>query len=204
MRIKGREREREGNGLGGYERSPEEKERMTWFGHPHDRYTVDPPPERRFAKTGAYITMIRRLPVGGFDKVLPGMMFFARHVEGTDEFGFDAEGYYKVIAETPWGDVHVWPYEYVVFPPSTIYELFSDAELIFHPAKIDPKTMSEQVFYVQSRGIPLSVALPMCLGTMEGRNIGWFEPTPDLQQEVIAMLASTISAGPWLSREGRA
>lgn len=75
-----------------YELAAEGKDAKLWFGHPHDRYTVDPPQERRIPKRGAYIAMIRRLPVVGFDGVLPGMMFFARHVEGTDEFGFDADG----------------------------------------------------------------------------------------------------------------
>jgi hypothetical protein len=93
---------------------------------------------------------------------------------------FELTGSYKVKADTPWGTLTLWPYEYAVKDPKVIIELWRDGAMVFHPTNTSLAHFNAVVFYVRSRGIELADAMVMALGTITG-NVGWFEPaTPEL------------------------
>jgi hypothetical protein len=158
-----------------------------------NREVYNPSASKRFKRPGTWVMLLRVPPVGlpirdksiHATKVMSrGLMFWARHDEGTDEFGFNAKGLYKVVTTTPWGEVHLWPYEYSVMDPVAITKMYQAGELIFHPMTKRP-TFTDELFYVMSRGVPVEEAMPMVLGGMVGP-IGWFEPSPELKKAIAA------------------
>lgn len=144
----------------------------------------DPDASKIIPRKGAYVMILRPLPIAApFDKIKPGMVFWAKHPQGTDSRGFDAKGYYKVELFTPWGTPHVWPYEYSPIQASRLVALYDAGELLFHPQNIELASLEMRVYYLMSRGITKEQALLLMLGKLN-RNIGWWEPREDLKERI--------------------
>ena len=157
--------------------------------NPADAQAFDPDESKRISKDGAWVMITRRLPPieGSFDeKIRVGRIFYVVHSRDADDAGFCPNGRYKVLLQSPWGDLGLWPYEYSVMPTDTIIALWGDGEVIFHPTNLSNAAFNDIVFYARSRGIGLANAAVMALGTLKG-NVGWFEPRPDLAPTLEAM-----------------
>jgi len=152
------------------------------FMRPEDLDVYDPRPNQRVPKPGAWAMIVRPLPPlerGLHEEVTPGRCFWVTHQGGADEHGFAPDGRYKVLTNTPWGEVALWPYEYTVIPPERLIAYWTEEALQFHPLDMESAQFNAIVFYARSRGIGLADAAVMALGTLSGR-VGWFEPHPDL------------------------
>lgn len=91
------------------------------------------------------------------------------------------------ICRSPFGDVHLWPYEYSVIETAKVIEYWAEDELTFHPMKTDIATFNAIIFYARSRGIALADAMVFALGTLVGP-VGWFEPSdPTVAADMEAM-----------------
>lgn len=148
--------------------------------NPDNRYRYDPP-EDRMIPDGRYITVLKTPPVNDFDWLEIGMTFWATHAPDTDDAGFNSKGYYKVVAHTPEGEVHLWPDEYCVLDHDDLVEFFDQDELLFHPSEYDAGDFNEDIFYLKSRGVSTRTAMAMVIGSVE-KNIGWFEPREEIQE----------------------
>jgi len=152
--------------------------------HPGNFEMFDPDAGKTIPKKGAYVMILRPLPIAPpFDKITPGMVFWAKHPQGTDSRGFDAKGYYKVELFTPWGTPHVWPYEYSPIQGSRLVALYDAGELLFHPQHIELASLEMRLYYLMSRGISKEQALLLMLGKLN-KNIGWWEPRQDLKDRI--------------------
>ncbi|MGH7164979.1 MAG: hypothetical protein ACREIS_05575 [Nitrospiraceae bacterium] len=179
---------------GTHELSDNEKElidecHMVLGGDPANIETHDPRPTSRFGMPGAWAMIVRRLPPmeRQLDEVARvGRFFWVEHNDQADQFGFLPDGTYKVICRLPEDDVHLWPYEYSVVPVEAILDLWQRDEIVFHPTNIEQARLNDIVFYARSRGIDLSDAMVMALGTLAGP-IGWFEPLAYLAEEMESM-----------------
>ena len=166
-----------------------ELDRDDWWattlrGDPANLDVYDPGQRQRVPPGGAWAMIVRRLPPlgGGVDRHLRvGRLFFLEHLSEADDAGFLPDGRYKVMCRSPWGDVHLYPYEYSVFEPAAVVDLWTAGEVVFHPLRIDGARLSEISFYARSRGIGLADAAVVALGALTGP-IGWFEPRPDLAE----------------------
>lgn len=177
----------------GYELAETAKDEMAatfWPGtDPANMEVYDPRPSQRIEPVGSWIMITRQLPAieGRIDEhVRVGRIFFVERDPSAGEDGFLLNGTYKVVLHSPWGDVHLWPYEYATIPVDDVVKLWSTEEVVFHPIHIDDARFSEIAFYARTRGIGLADAAVMALGTMTGP-VGWFEPRPDLAEECEAM-----------------
>jgi len=177
-----------------FERTEDELEflcdREALFGsQPAQDDVYRPNSKQRIPKEGAWAMIIRKLPgiEGGIDKHFRvGRIFYMEHERSADQFGFMPDGRYKVLCNSPWGTLHLWPYEYSVIPVPTILPLWQDGELVFHPTNVQLTRFNDIVHYSRSRGISLADAMVMALGTLKGP-VGWFEPRTDLAVECEAM-----------------
>ncbi len=148
--------------------------------HPHlEAEVIDPPESKRIPKGGAWV-MVLRPPTLAECRFERGQFFFARHGEDTDPVGFDPWGRYKLRVYTPWGEACLWPYEYSVYSIGSVFDMYTAGEILFNVFNETPVTkLNSTLFYIRSRGIPLSEAMVMALGTFE-EPVGWFEPTPEI------------------------
>lgn len=149
----------------------------------------DPGPKQIIPKSGAWITIRRRLPAieGGIDEhVRVARIFWGEHENGADDEGFIPGGQYRICLTTPWGDVKLWPYEYARVDVADVLAMWQRGELTFHPTNVSEAQFNATVFYVRSRGIALPDAMVMALGSIAGP-VGWFEPHPDLAEIAEAM-----------------
>lgn len=167
-----------------YELSREAKDDLACatFGDPANLEVYDPRASQRLPPEGAWSMITRELPPleGRLDEQLRvGRIFFLERLENADASGFLPGGLYKVRCRSPWGDLCLWPYEYAVLGATTVIELWSAEEIVFHPTNIDQARFSDIAFYARSRGIGLGEAAVMALGTLAGP-VGWFEPRADL------------------------
>jgi hypothetical protein len=149
-----------------------------------DAEIYNPPESKRFSKKGAWVMLLRIPNVEIKRRLCRAMIFYARHDAGTDQFGFNQRGLYKVKITTPWSDLWLWPYEYSVMEPTRVIELYQEGDLIFHPKK-EGLNFTDALVYVMSRGIPMEQAIPMVLGSFEG-DVGWFEPKPSMKKQIEA------------------
>lgn len=182
----------------GYELSDRAKQLLAKspFGwcDPANREVYDPRPQSRVPESGAWALITRQLPPieGRIDQhVRVGRVFYVEQLHGasgaTDAAGFQPDGKYKVRCRSPWGEVHLLPYEYSMIDAAAILAMWADAELRFHPLDVEPARLSEVTFYARSRGIGPADAMVMALGTLAGP-VGWFEPTSaELAEECEAM-----------------
>ena len=115
-----------------------------------------------------------------------GCIFWVERQANADHEGFTPNGTYLVTCYTPQGQVKIWPYEYSVMKAETVIAIWQDDEILFHPADIEPARFNDIVFYARSRGISLSDATVVALGSITGP-VGWFEPHPDLVPAIEAM-----------------
>lgn len=155
-----------------------------WSRDPASLLMYDPPANNQVGKDGAWVMITRRLPaiVGGIDlHMRVGRVFFAVRDPSSDDEGFAPNGTYKVLVNSPWGDVYLWPHEYGVMPSEDVLECWTTGDLQFHPTGIDAARVNEVTFYARSRGLPLSIAAVMALGSVH-TNIGWFEPPAELAE----------------------
>jgi hypothetical protein len=152
-------------------------------------WQYDPPESRQINKNGQYVMIIdtEQLTRNDFDWIEPGMTFYASHCDNTDSTGFNSSGYYKICINTPNGDIHLWPHEYVPFDFETLSRLYSQDELQLHAREYDQNDLTHDVHYMMSRGISAKQALAMALGNIK-KNIGWFEPTDELKKSLIEFL----------------
>ena len=155
-------------------------------GSPLNMKMYDPDEDCRIPPEGAWVQIVRALPAieGGIDEhVSVGRVFYAtRDVDpSVDPDGFAENGTYKVVLNTPWGSVKLWPYEYRMVPGISLVERWQRGDLIFHPVGVEQAAFSDTVHYIMSRGIDLSTAACMVLGTEEMiGDIGWFELPEEL------------------------
>jgi hypothetical protein len=176
-------------------------------GDPANVEVYDPRPKSRLPEGGAWGLITRKLPAleGGVDReIRVGRIFYLERQPNSDGEGFNSQGLYKALLRSPWGDLHVWPYEYSTIEPLALTEMWSAGELVFHPLRVDDARFQEIAFYARSRGIGLADAAVMALGTLSG-NVGWFEPRADLAEECEAMERSvhSVAWAPRLSRVGK-
>lgn len=187
-----------------YERQGHEKDllvtRYAMFGDTANTLVHDPGEKQRVPKGGAWVMITRQLPAmeKAMDKhIKVARMFYVEHDGEADEFGFLPDGSYKVVCRSPWGDVKLWPYEYSTIDTPALMDLWQSKEIIFHPLNVQLARFNDIVFYARSRGIGLSDAMVMALGTLKGP-VGWFEPTKKLAREAEAMERSAHRE--WKSR----
>lgn len=188
-RVLAKRRAREASG--NHELSEDEKDAhvLSLWGHPANREMIDPPERKRIPKEGAWIMITRQLPPleGGLDEHIRfGRIFYAEHENGTDAAGFAPDGMYKVKVRSPWADVSLWPYEYMVLPVEEILKMWQSGELVFNPTNVEPGRLNAIVFYARSRCIGLADAMVMALGSLAAP-VGWFEPSEELAGAVEAM-----------------
>jgi len=160
--------------------------------NPANAEVYNPGESQRIPAAGAWVLIPRQLPPleGNIDRnIRVGRVFYVeRSGSNVDAVGFAPDGTYKVLCRSPWGDVCLWPYEYSTLPTTTLVDLWTAGELVFHPLRVEAARFSEVVFYARSRGIALADAAVMALGAGEfAGSIGWFEPRPDLAAECEAM-----------------
>jgi hypothetical protein len=175
----------------GFELSETAKDSIAgvFCGDPANMEVYDPREKSRIPDAGAWAMIVRQLPPieGGLNENLRvGRLFYLEQIEGTDDAGFLRNGTYKALCRSPWGDLHLWPYEYSTFDTADVVSLWASGELVFHPLNIDSARLSEIAFYARSRGIGLADAAVMALGTLAGP-VGWFEPRADLAEDCEAM-----------------
>jgi hypothetical protein len=167
-------------------------------GDPANIEAYDPGPKQRIPEAGAWGIIVRKLPSieGGVDREIKvGRIFYLERLPNSDGEGFVKGGLYKALLRSPWGDLHLWPYEYSTIEALPLVEMWSAGELIFHPLRIDDARLQEIAFYARSRGIGLADAAVMALGTLSG-NVGWFEPRPDLAEQCEEM-ERRVHSTPW-------
>ncbi len=186
-----------------YELTNHEKEiklGYPWGSH-EDTFVFNPAPKQRVPKGGAWVMIVRQLPgiERGIDRHIRVCRFFwVEHQSNADSFGFMPDGNYKVICRSPWGDVHLWPYEYSVMQPQELLDLWQTGDLKFHPTNVQLARFNDIVFYARQRGIGLADAMVLALGTIKGP-VGWFEPaTERLRKDAEAM--ERRAHRPWKSR----
>lgn len=178
----------------GYELSDRAKQLLdkSPFGwcDPANREIYNPLPQSRVPESGAWALITRQLPPieGRIDEhVRVGRIFYVERLDATDLTGFKPDGTYKVRLRSPWGEVHLYPYEYSTIEVATVLSMWTEDELVFHPSNMEPARLSEVTFYARSRGIGLADAMVMALGTLVGP-VGWFEPaSAELAEECEAM-----------------
>ena len=159
------------------------------FGDPANADVYAPRLHQRVPKCGAWAMVTRRLPPieGGLDEHLRvGRVFYVEHQSNADDDGFMPDGTYKVVCHSPFGTVHLWPYEYSAIEPARLIDYWQAGEMVFHPEHVETARFSDVTFYARSRGISLADAAVMALGTFAG-SIGWFEPRADLAPEMEAL-----------------
>lgn len=159
------------------------------FGSPLNLDVYQPPVSSLVSPEGSWVMVKRPLPPMENDlheHVTIGRVFWATHPENADEEGFSPDGKYLMNVTTPFGDLKLWPYEYTVFEPLRLLELWQAKELVFHAVGDQSMNLDDVLFYARSRGIALADALVMALGSIKGP-IGWFEPAPELQEAVAAL-----------------
>jgi len=128
------------------------------------------PGNRELSEKGAWVTVLRQ--PHSVIEVSFGDTYFARPFSG-GVFGFHRRRY-SVEVVTPSGGLRLWPYEYCVLPLIELISLWQDGELEFHPmVETAAGIISERLFYIQTRGIPLDQALPMALPDILSP-VGWF------------------------------
>lgn len=181
----------------GYELDRKTKDSLASFlrGDPANLEVYDPGPRQRLPEAGAWGLITRKLPPleSAVDKEIKvGRIFYLERLPNTDADGFIKGGLYKALLRSPWGELHLWPYEYSTIEPLAVISMWSEGELIFHPLRIDDARLQEIAFYARTRGIGLADAAVMALGTLTG-NVGWFEPRSDLAEECEAMEQSVHS-----------
>jgi hypothetical protein len=180
------------DGKATYELSKYEKEEIEngpWVSD-HDLEIYSPPAAKKITKKGAWIMIIRAPKFGSkFKKLRAGQVHWADQDDEADEQGFNPKGVYKVTVKSPWGEFKLYPYEYSVVTAEWIIGTWSSGEYIFHLKKANVK-LNDILFYIRSRGIPFSQAVPMALGSFD-KPVGWFEPTEELQAEIDATFGYT-------------
>lgn len=156
------------------------------FGNPLNGDVYDPHENQMLPETGAWVMIRRQLPPieRGVDKqVTIGRVFWSERLADSDEEGFRPDGTYKVRCLSPFGELCLWPYEYVTMDPKFLISAWQEGAIKFHPTGIAESQFNDQVFYCMSRGISRADAVVMSLGTMTGP-IGWFEPDQEIVEFV--------------------
>lgn len=159
----------------------------TFYGSIRNRDVYRPGAGQLIPEVGAWAMITRSLPAieGDIDREFrPGRVFYVERLRsGVDSEGFGPDGTYKVRCLSPWGELCLWPYEYGTIDSTTLVELWTAGELVFHPLRVDEARFSEVAFYARSRGIGLADAAVMALGGLAGAGVGWFEPRSDLAEQ---------------------
>lgn len=183
----------------GHELSEEAKNSVAFLcGDPANLEVYDPGQKQLIPEAGAWGLITRKLPAleGRVDEnIRVGRIFYLKRQPNADAKGFIKGGVYKALLCSPWGELHLMPYEYSTIEPLALTEMWAAGELIFHPLRIDDARFQEIAFYARSRGIGLADAAVMALGTMTG-NVGWFEPRPDLAEQC-ENLERSVNSFPW-------
>jgi hypothetical protein len=167
---------------------------------PANLEVYDPPEKARVPVDGAWAMITRRLPAIEHNLDLEfsvGRILWVERTRGTDDRGFLKGGVYKAMCRSPWGEVHLWPYEYRTVDVPAILEMWTASEIVFHPTAIDDARFTEVAFYARTRGISPGDAAVMALGSLSGL-VGWFEPHPGLAEACEAMERRVHA--PWPTR----
>lgn len=136
------------------------------------------PGDREVPMEGAWIWVIR--PPHAQVATQFGAFYFAKpYVDAEPTFGWRAKKF-SVTAYTPDGEIRLFPHEYAKPPVEEIIEFWADGAFEFHPfdEALAGVELTERLFYVTSRGIPMAEALPMVLGDILAP-VGWFEMKPN-------------------------
>lgn len=101
-----------------------------------------------------------------------------------DHFKFpEFEFRMKILTEN--GEMCVEPHEYSIID-ETFHEYCEEIgngyEVFELGGKEDNQTFKDQFFYMQSRGISKSDALPMLFGSIKSRDVFYLKPRPELQE----------------------
>jgi hypothetical protein len=103
-------------------------------------------------------------------------MWWARpHVLNTGPVGGRLP--YQGIIQTPAGDLHLWPHEYVVVNDPAGLVGCEGVEI--HTLGGEPLLDPDQVFYLQQRGIPMHDVVAMLWSQMETGDYGYVTFPPD-------------------------
>lgn len=83
---------------------------------------------------------------------------------------------HKAVIQTPQGEVHVWPHEYVVVKDLAAYLQFTEEDgFNIHFLNPDAEGFpQDKLFYIRSRGIPLAEARRMVLPELKSPHFCYF------------------------------
>lgn len=132
------------------------------------------PGEREVPEEGAWVWILR--PPNTPVEINIGDYYFAvPYVDAKPTFGWKDKRF-SVTAYTPNGEVRLFPYEYAKPKVEEMIEFWADGAFEFHPfdEALSGVELTDRLFYVTSKGIPLAEALPMVLGDILAP-VGWFE-----------------------------
>lgn len=132
------------------------------------------PGEREVPEEGAWIWVIRP-PHASIETQLGGYYFAVPCIDAKETFGWKDKRF-SVTAYTPDGEIRLYPHEYAKPKIEEMIEFWAEGAFEFHPFNEDLSDveLTERLFYVTSRGIPMADALPMVLGDILSP-VGWFE-----------------------------
>lgn len=153
------------------------------FGNALNGEVYNPHENQLIAEVGSWVMIRRQLPPMEREMdqhITIGRVFWAERTTGTDEEGFNLkDGTYKVLCRSPFGELCLWPYEYIVLDATYLTAAWQDGALAFNPTGLSEAQFTDQMFYCMSRGIGRADAAVMCLGSLSGP-IGWFEPAEEV------------------------
>lgn len=125
---------------------------------PANIQVYDPPDSAKISSDGSWAMITRKLPSieNNLNREFRvGRIVWIERLAGADINGFSKGGVYKVLCRSPWGEVCLWPYEYSTIDTTTIIEMWTAGEIVFHPLNIDNARFTDIAFYARSRGIGL-------------------------------------------------
>jgi hypothetical protein len=132
------------------------------------------PNKKELPEEGGWVWILR--PPCSTVEATFGALYFAKPwVDAEITYGWHKMKY-SVTCFTQNGEIRLWPYEYAYPDITEMIEFWADGAFEFHPfdEAVAGQELTDRLFYITSRGIPMVEALPMVLGDLNAP-IGWFE-----------------------------
>ncbi len=96
---------------------------------------------------------------------------------------------YQAVIQTPAGDLHLWPHEYVVCDEPQKFLGLEGVEV--HSLGGDPVLDEEQLFYLTSRGIPADTATQMLFAQIKSQSYCYIT-FPDYAVQAFAGVGTSL------------
>lgn len=132
------------------------------------------PGTKELPPAGAWIWLLR--PPHSTVEATFGALYYAKpYVDADKTFGW-RNMKYSVTCFTQNGEIRLWPYEYSKPNITEMIEFWAEGAFEFHPfdEALAGVELTERLFYITSRGIPMAEALPMVIGDIL-QPVGWFK-----------------------------